>query len=273
MRRLGIFPLAAPTLASGIALLVLSSRLSFAQGSNDVVSPGAPAGVEDTIPPAPRKKPMQEERQNEPSFDPVSERIKYLHDRLRITAAQEPLWDNVAQVMRDNADAVAPLIKERVQNAQHGNALDILNSYKKLGDAQLDGLDKFIDAFRALYEQLSDQQKKIADSVFRLGPLGMVGGIPQLAEQLVSPPITTAYPGIQAYPAYPTYSVYPTYPYYPFYAYSYVPTYSPWIWGPPFAPGAPFFFVHRHFLHHHQGFQHPAPGGVPRSRVGVMHHR
>ena len=272
MRHLGTFRTTGLALAGSMALVGSLLAVSLAQGIDDTGSPAA--RVETQPPTAPAQKPVPEERTNRPSFEPLTERIKYLHDRLRITAAQEPLWDNVAQVMRENAAAVAPMIKERVQNAEHGNAIDILNSYKNLGQAQLEGLEKFIDAFRALYDQLSDQQKKIADSVFRLGPLGMVGGIPQLAEQLVSPPVTSpAYPLVQAYPSYSTYSVYPTYPYYPFYSYSYAPTYSPWIWGPPFTGfGAPFFFVHRHFFHHH-GIHNSAPGGVSHGQVGVMHHR
>lgn len=273
MRHLGTFRTTALALASSMALLRLSPA---------AVAQGPPAARVEAAPTAPAQKASP----NRPSVDPISERITYLHDRLRITAAQEPLWGNLAQVMRENADAVAPLIKERVQIAQRGNAIDILNSYNNLGQAQLEGLDRFIEAFRALYEQLSDQQKKIADSVFRLGPMGMIGGIPQLAEQLVMPPVTSpSFPVVQAYPDFPTYSVYPTYPYYPYYPYSYVPPYAPWIWGPPVVGfGAPFFLVHRHFFHHHgfvhhygfvhhPGLLHSGPRGVPHSQVRLMHHR
>ena len=59
-----------------------------------------------------------------PALDPLAERMKYLHDRLRITPAQEPLWANLAQVMRDNATAMAQLLKERFQTLKSGNAID-----------------------------------------------------------------------------------------------------------------------------------------------------
>jgi hypothetical protein len=36
-----------------------------------------------------------------PLLDPTP-RIKYLHDRLRIIAEQEPLWEPVAQTIRDD---------------------------------------------------------------------------------------------------------------------------------------------------------------------------
>jgi periplasmic protein CpxP/Spy len=38
--------------------------------------------------------------------DRVEARIKQLHDQLKITAAQEPQWNVVAQTMRDDAQAM-----------------------------------------------------------------------------------------------------------------------------------------------------------------------
>jgi hypothetical protein len=105
MLHLGICRTTALALASSMTLLCLSPAAA-AEGIDDA---GSPAARVDAAPAAPAQKPTHEESPNRPSFDPVSERIKYLHDRLRITRAQEPLWDNVAQVMRENADAVAPL--------------------------------------------------------------------------------------------------------------------------------------------------------------------
>ena len=43
----------------------------------------------------------------------VEARIKELHRKLHITAAQKPQWDNLAQVMRDNAQAMSDLKKQR----------------------------------------------------------------------------------------------------------------------------------------------------------------
>ncbi len=137
---------------------------------------------------------MQEYRARQPAFDLLAARIKYLHERLHITPAQEPLWANLAQVMRENAKSVAPLLKERFQTAKSGNAINSLSTYEKLGEAQLDGLKKFTAAFQALYVSLTDYQKKIADSVFRL---------PQFPEQLVTPSPYAYYPSYSTPPAYP----------------------------------------------------------------------
>ncbi len=137
--------------------------------------------------------------------DPTAARIKYLHDRLRITAAEKPLWEPVAKVMRENGKALVPFIDDRIRNEKSGNALDFLHSYEKLGTRQLDGLKRFVAAFEPLYASLSAEQKQTADILFRVGPISLAGGIPQLAETLATPiPYDYAY--------YPSHSVAPIYP-------------------------------------------------------------
>jgi protein CpxP len=97
----------------------------------------------------------------------VEARIKELHDKLHITAAQAPQWDAVTQAMRDNAKSMDALLKARAQTIKTASAIDDLHSYQALADAHSDGLKKFVPAFEALYGTMSDDQKKIADDVFR----------------------------------------------------------------------------------------------------------
>jgi hypothetical protein len=114
-----------------------------------------------------------------PALDQAAARIKYLHDRLRITADQEPLWDAVAEAIRESAEVAAPLLKERFRAKTSGSALDLLHSYEALGEAQLDSLKKIATAFDPLYADLSDSQKKIADAILREGAQNaMMSGIP-----------------------------------------------------------------------------------------------
>src|SRR5580693_18379 len=94
--------------------------------------PATPAPAQET-----NTGPLRGEQTPPPAFDPAA-RIKYLHDRLRITAEQEPLWDSVAQVIRDNAREIAPLLKERFRATTSGNAPDVLLAYEALGEAQLE---------------------------------------------------------------------------------------------------------------------------------------
>jgi len=97
----------------------------------------------------------------------VEARIKELHKQLRITPAQKPQWDNLSQVMRDNAQSMAKLQKDRAADARSMNAVDVLKSYEPVIQAHEDGMKKFVPPFEALYNTMSDAQKKTADSLFR----------------------------------------------------------------------------------------------------------
>jgi hypothetical protein len=97
--------------------------------------------------------------------DPVEARIEAMHSSLHITSAQESLWTNVVQAMRENAKAMADLRKARASAPL--NAIDELKAYSAAVEAHEDGLHKFIPVFQALYDSMSDAQKKIADAQFR----------------------------------------------------------------------------------------------------------
>lgn len=97
--------------------------------------------------------------------DRAEQRIKELHAKLHITQAQEPQWAAFVQVMRDNAQQMSSLIAQRDQNPP-ATAVDNLKSYAEITDAHGDGLKKLVPAFESLYASLSDDQKKVADTMF-----------------------------------------------------------------------------------------------------------
>ena len=97
----------------------------------------------------------------------VEARIKELHKTLHITAAQKPQWDSLAKVMRSNAQTMADLQKQRAADAQSMSAVDVVKSYESVIEAHEDGMKKFVPPFEALYDTMSDAQKKTADSLFR----------------------------------------------------------------------------------------------------------
>ncbi len=97
----------------------------------------------------------------------VEARIKDLHTRLAITAAQEDSWGKVTQVMRDNEATMATLVQARSGNAKTMTAIDDLKSYGQIAQAHADGIQKFAPVFGTLYDSMSDEQKKNADSIFR----------------------------------------------------------------------------------------------------------
>jgi protein CpxP len=95
----------------------------------------------------------------------VEARIKSLHHQLRITSAQEPQWSAVAQAMRDNAHDMQQAIAQR-QEAREMTAVDDLKAFEMIADAHSQGLEKLIPAFQALYDTMSDDQKRNADTIF-----------------------------------------------------------------------------------------------------------
>ena len=97
----------------------------------------------------------------------VEARIKDLHKQLHITEAQKPQWDALAQVMRTNAQAMVDLQKQRASDAKSESAVEVIKSYEAVIDAHEDGMKKFVPPFEALYNSMSDAQKKTADSLFR----------------------------------------------------------------------------------------------------------
>jgi len=99
--------------------------------------------------------------------DQAEARIREMHAKLHITQAQEPQWNDVVQVMRENATQLSQLIQSRDQNIKTASALDDLKAYERIADAHAAGMKKLVAAFQTLYGALSDEQRKAADTLFR----------------------------------------------------------------------------------------------------------
>ena len=103
----------------------------------------------------------------EPAGSPVEARIRDLHKQLHITEAQKPQWDALTMVMRNNAQAMVDLQKQRAVDSQSMSAVEVIKSYESVIEAHEGGMKKFVPPFEALYNSMSDAQKKTADSLFR----------------------------------------------------------------------------------------------------------
>jgi len=101
--------------------------------------------------------------------------IKQLQGTLGITAAQEPLWKNLTQVMRENAKDMDALNKQRAEKTEPMNAVEQMKFHSQITQSHLSQLNKLIPAFEAFYNSLSDQQKNITNIVFRTGKYGRYG--------------------------------------------------------------------------------------------------
>ncbi len=100
------------------------------------------------------------------SADRIEDRIASLHQRLKITEAQAPQWNEVAQIMRENGQGMHALAQQRKAKAKGMTAVEDLHSYEEIAAAHAEGLKKLIPAFERLYATMSDDQKKNADLVF-----------------------------------------------------------------------------------------------------------
>jgi protein CpxP len=100
------------------------------------------------------------------SADRTEKRIKELHEKLRITANQEPLWGKVAQTMRDNGQTIRATMTDRSTRLKTMSAIDDLKSYQIVADAHSDGLKRLIPVFETLYASMTPDQQKHADHVF-----------------------------------------------------------------------------------------------------------
>jgi LTXXQ motif family protein len=106
------------------------------------------------------------------AFNPrhIEGRIAHIKTELKITDAQAPLFDAVANVMRDNAkamgDAAQSLRGDPNQPRQPRTALTRLEAHAKFGELRAQGDAKLLAAFRPLYQSLTPDQQKSADEAF-----------------------------------------------------------------------------------------------------------
>ena len=98
----------------------------------------------------------------------VEMRITKLHTDLKITPAEEVNWTPVAQAMRDNEMKMQAMITTKKSEPAHDiNAVEDLKNYEAFNQAHVDGLKVLISSFEVLYMTMPDDQKHLADDVFR----------------------------------------------------------------------------------------------------------
>jgi protein CpxP len=132
-------------LASGIATFETTG--AFAQAAN------APAA-------APDQRPHRD-------FAAHLERhIDHVKSALKITPAQEPLFNTWAQAMRDNAAETQKSFDDlRATRDQHHTAVDRLQTDVQLTQLRAGQDQRLLDVFKPLYASLSADQQKTADQL------------------------------------------------------------------------------------------------------------
>ena len=95
----------------------------------------------------------------------VEANIAQLRQRLQVTPAQEPRFEALANVMRQNARMMP-----NAPPPANPNPVQALRFAIQAGEQELVGLKRMLPALEALYASLSPMQQRIADQVFRQGP-------------------------------------------------------------------------------------------------------
>ena len=105
----------------------------------------------------------------------IEGRIAFLKTELKITDAQQPLWNAVADAMRANAKEMTDMMPMMRSMMQPSATLpEKLAAREKMITATLDALRKLKAAVEPLYAALNDDQKKTADELM-IGPMGAWG--------------------------------------------------------------------------------------------------
>lgn len=147
-----------------IRTLAVPALLSFAMLAPAVwaqTSP-APATSAAAAPKAAVTKTRAERR-----ADAVEQRITEMHDNLKITDQQSKQWDAFAQTMRDNANRADQAFRDRAQKLGTMNAVESMKSYADLTKLHSENMEKLSSAMSDLYAVLSDDQKHMADDMYR----------------------------------------------------------------------------------------------------------
>jgi len=88
------------------------------------------------------------------AVDYTEAQIKRLQDALNITDAQKELWNNLTQVMRENAKEMDALTKDRAEKAKTMNAVENMNFHSQIAEAHLAELKRLIPTFEAFYASM-----------------------------------------------------------------------------------------------------------------------
>lgn len=128
-------------LAGGMALLLVGSAGSAfaAQPPRD---PGAAHGMMD-----PQK---------------LDQKLASLKGELKITDAQTPAWNAVADAIRTNVNAMRTAADANKADGKQTDVLKRMEQRDAWAKLRAQNSDRLLTAFRPLYAQLNDEQKQIA---------------------------------------------------------------------------------------------------------------
>jgi len=108
----------------------------------------------------------------------IEGRLAFLETELGITEAQRPLWDAFADALRADARGMASMMADMqgmmpAQTAAPAALPQRIELQERMLAARLDGLRQVNAALQPLYAALDDTQKRTADTLLMVGPMGL----------------------------------------------------------------------------------------------------
>jgi len=103
----------------------------------------------------------------------IDGRLAFLKTELKITDAQLPLWNALAQAMRANATAMQAMPDAMMGMSKAATLPDKLTERETMLTARIEAVRKLKGAVDPLYAALDADQKKTADEIM-LSPMGMM---------------------------------------------------------------------------------------------------
>jgi hypothetical protein len=140
-------------------------------------APGAPAAESQKGDHRPGRPAMRREARDPSKY--IEGRIAFLKAELKITEAQTPAFNALAQVMRTNAEASSANMKkmheQRGKDRAQLGTIERLELRAAMTKQAAEQSQRSLDATKPLYAQLSDAQKKTADELLNARPRGQRG--------------------------------------------------------------------------------------------------
>ena len=110
----------------------------------------------------------------------IEGRIAFLKTELEITEAQQPLWDAFADALRASARGMAGMMADMqgammpTQTAAPVTLPQRIELHERMLAARLDSLRQLGAASQPLYAAFDDTQKRTADTLLMVGPMGLM---------------------------------------------------------------------------------------------------
>jgi periplasmic protein CpxP/Spy len=145
--------------------MLSAAVLAAALGGAGIATIPAQHAIAQTANPAPQAQPQRPPRP--PRASHIEGRVAFMKAELKITPAQEAQWTKVAQALRQNDQERRQSMEQRRASppGQPRTALQHLETRARFATVQAQQTDRFLAAFRPLYDGMSPDQKKAADDL------------------------------------------------------------------------------------------------------------